>query len=1398
MPAAGPRAVQYIPLSLYELQAWLGTPSIYVFDCNAAGIVVQSFVQFAEQRKQEMARMPAPHGDGPASGPCSGEYILLAPCGVNERLPQEASLPADVFTSCLTTPIKIALRWFLRRSLLAGSVTPDMVDAIPGRQNDRKTPLGELNWIFTAITDTIAWNALPRELFQKLFRQDLLVASLFRNFLLADRIMRTLGCTPVSHPVLPPTHNHPMWQAWDLAAEMCLVQLARAQGGPTAASTASGSQGTHPGAAQYGAAAVPPAAPQFTPSVFFSEQLTAFEVWLSYGSKTSEDPEQLPIVLQVLLSQSHRQRALVLLGRFLDMGPWAVDLALSVGIFPYILKLLQGTELRQELIFIWAKILALDRTCQNELIKDGGHLYFIKFLRHAEAPEKERAMAAFILSVMVDGNARGQTAAVQANLLPICLGLLQRSVDPLLIRWLALCLGKLWGNNPEACALGLREGAPSLLTPLLSNGLPEVRAASVFALGHLIASREGGALAGGNHAASPPVGTSASAGDVQAAKASGGSVPAATGPAPPAPHPLRLATERLIGFELISVAMDAAPTVRAELAAALARLLSGHADAFRALSKKEVQASMLSRAASVPHHLHAIVGSAGSGSTPMSAARSMRRRGEDAMRAASPSPTVSDQPLRATMIVGDDQSRAVAVEGMRAAPSAPGPAAVADGSGSAPDMRDGLRKHEGIGVAAPATGAGAGAIGRAQTRADDTDVGCDVDDEQDNDDSTHGGMVMGEDQVYSEVLAAVVKLARDPAPRVAEVAVAALAAAGTEEVLGPFRRQANAPDPAPTHRRSSSGSGSRWGLTRIASWTSRSKKSVPSTPDSTVRGSNAVGAHLAATLEDEDQSPPISNHTPALGRPGVMIHASPSKSASATPRAVSPSGSAANAGAPHYGTPEIPSLPGAVGMERGGTGNGGAESFAPGELPTTRFYKRSCQYFSRPMLDTSEAMDAHECSMAAIGIGSPPPFVAESTPRSVPRSTAVPPRRAPLPLRRLAGSPVPAPAADATRTQREDWAADCVRRCLDMRPSRLSEQVASLEVQGTSVTALLPDPFSPLIGVGDSAGNVSLWDYQHNAVVNVLHGSTAGLGGSHVPARDGPVDQLLMLNEFDCRLMAAGYANGTVRVWHSATRRNAVRLATAFSALPAVATSTRGSGSPPLAPSPSQHLRKRSSTALASKRFCMDWQQIHGRLFTVGANVDSMFVWDLQSERLAARMPLHTASNPTALCARPARDEVALVGFSDGCVRCFDPRAGVTPVSTSRPHSRTVVAIAAEPGRTHGGHVVTASSAGDISLWDVRNSSAGPLCRIEAHRSAMTAAAVHAHAPLLATASESAHIKVFDLKGSQISCIRYQNSFLGSRIASVGCLAFHPYSGMLVTGSVEPASVSVYTATETH
>jgi regulator-associated protein of mTOR len=121
---------------------------------------------------------------------------------------------------------------------------------------------------------------------------------------------------------------------------------------------------------------------EYQHSNFFAEQLTAFEVYLAQGAAEQKVPEQLPVVLQVLLSQVHRLRALILLSKFLDLGPWAVNLALSIGIFPYVLKLLQSQaiELKPVMVFIWARILAVDQSCQMDLLKDNGYQYFISIL----------------------------------------------------------------------------------------------------------------------------------------------------------------------------------------------------------------------------------------------------------------------------------------------------------------------------------------------------------------------------------------------------------------------------------------------------------------------------------------------------------------------------------------------------------------------------------------------------------------------------------------------------------------------------------------------------------------------------------------------------------------------------------------------------------------------------------------------------------------------------------------------------------------------------------------------------------------------------------------------------------------------------------------------------------
>ncbi|GJQ81856.1 hypothetical protein Trydic_g9883 [Trypoxylus dichotomus] len=447
---------QYIPLSIYDLQKWMGAPSIYVYDCSNAGIIVESFKQFATQHETEKRNTPP-------SSPLFTNCIQLAACSADQVLPMNPDLPADLFTSCLTTPIRVALRWYVLQSTskLVPKVNINLIDRIPGQITDRKTMLGELNWIFTAITDTIAWNTLPRDLFQKLFRQDLLVASLFRNFLLAERIMRSCDCTPISDPPLPPTFQHPMWQAWDLAVDLSLGQLyqIRECGEP------------------------------FVHLPFFEEQLTAFEVWLKLGSEERSPPEQLPIVLQVLLSQVHRMRALELLGRFLDLGPWAVTLALSVGIFPYVLKLLQSStkELRPLLVFIWAKILAVDNSCQGDLVRDNGHKYFLSVLQDPTISSQYRTQAAFVLACIVNEYPDGQEAALQGSLVSICLEQLS-DPSPQLRQWVAICLGRLWDHYEKARWTGVRDNAHDKLYTLLQDPCAEVRAAAVYALGTFINS----------------------------------------------------------------------------------------------------------------------------------------------------------------------------------------------------------------------------------------------------------------------------------------------------------------------------------------------------------------------------------------------------------------------------------------------------------------------------------------------------------------------------------------------------------------------------------------------------------------------------------------------------------------------------------------------------------------------------------------------------------------------------------------------------------------------------------------------------------------------------------------------------------------------------------------------
>ena len=119
----GRNLTHYAPLPVTELKQWFGDPAIYVLDCSGAGILMPYFLDHLEGSGSGSNYNHHNHNhyynnntyntNSTEELSLDVSIMVLAACRADEILPLNPAYPADIFTACLTTPIQVAVRWFI-------------------------------------------------------------------------------------------------------------------------------------------------------------------------------------------------------------------------------------------------------------------------------------------------------------------------------------------------------------------------------------------------------------------------------------------------------------------------------------------------------------------------------------------------------------------------------------------------------------------------------------------------------------------------------------------------------------------------------------------------------------------------------------------------------------------------------------------------------------------------------------------------------------------------------------------------------------------------------------------------------------------------------------------------------------------------------------------------------------------------------------------------------------------------------------------------------------------------------------------------------------------------------------------------------------------------------------
>ena len=317
----------YVPMNIAEIFNRLGEKAIYVFDCPHSERLFKWFLKKNDVLQKQFKR--------------NAEFIVFS--GYNElESPQtNPNYPVDLFTACMTTPLSMALLDYYYSTEKIIELPLSFLKTLPIDQKTKVPVFSELYAIFTSIVEAIAWDVLPNDLFMKLFRQDVCVASLFKHFILANRIMKKFHYKPQSFPQLPDTSNHSLWKDWDAALEMSIPKL-----------MAFNKQINH------------------LPSPFYNNLTVSFKSYISIHPKTSQIPCPLPMIFRLALRKDYTCEVFSLVAEYIDLGFFACDKVVNIGFIPLLVQSLEKETLQTYGLFCLTKIFSYDSTSISSYLRN--------------------------------------------------------------------------------------------------------------------------------------------------------------------------------------------------------------------------------------------------------------------------------------------------------------------------------------------------------------------------------------------------------------------------------------------------------------------------------------------------------------------------------------------------------------------------------------------------------------------------------------------------------------------------------------------------------------------------------------------------------------------------------------------------------------------------------------------------------------------------------------------------------------------------------------------------------------------------------------------------------------------------------------------------------------------